>query len=201
MAEPASKLPLGAVLAGGESRRFGTDKAAHRFEGRSLLDWVFDVIDSAGLPVALVGGPARPEATQARRHLPDAPALTGPLAGLSAALSAAEAEGRPGVILLACDQPGVTEGVIQSLSERATTDPTRAAAYAGDTGIDPFPGYYPVTITPLIAESTSLRNLLKRVRPPAWVFPRDGRRSFPPGTFDNVNTPADLERFARRRRR
>lgn len=198
---PRPTLPLGAVLAGGQSRRFGSDKSAHQLEGRPFLDWVLDAVDAAGLPVAIVGGSVRhSEVGPTRTHIADAPGLIGPLAGLAAALSLAEREGRPGVVMLACDQPGMTARVIEALVDRAGAEPLRPAAYEGDTGVDPFPGYYPVGLVPLIADVTSLRSLLKRARPPTWVFPRDGRGAYPAGTFDNVNTPEDLERFVRRRR-
>ncbi len=103
---------VGVVLAGGQSRRMGRDKALLRLEdGRTLLERTVRVLRTVGLDNVLlsVSSPERAlalrEAAPAVAALPvvadDAPGR-GPLGGLVAALRA-----RPGhaVLLVACDLP------------------------------------------------------------------------------------------------
>ena len=51
---------LGAVLVGGASSRFGSDKASAHYQGRTMLDNALDVLSAAGLQhLAYVGGAPR----------------------------------------------------------------------------------------------------------------------------------------------
>ena len=74
------------VLAGGESRRFGSDKLAADLDGRTLLDATLASVP-AGLPVVVVG-PARPVRRDVRFVREDPPG-GGPAAALVAGLTAA----------------------------------------------------------------------------------------------------------------
>ncbi|MFH1764986.1 MAG: molybdenum cofactor guanylyltransferase [Gemmatimonadota bacterium] len=99
---------LGVVLAGGESRRFGMDKALFPLLGRAMASWALEamrpwtssqvVITNSGEVAEALGVPGRPDRI---------PGL-GPLGGLHAGLSWAREEGREGLFLLACDLPLVT---------------------------------------------------------------------------------------------
>lgn len=71
------------VLAGGESRRFGSDKLVARLEGRTLLEHALDGIP-ADTPIAVVG-PERP-ISRTVTFLREDPPGGGPAAGLIAGL-------------------------------------------------------------------------------------------------------------------
>jgi molybdopterin-guanine dinucleotide biosynthesis protein MobB len=76
------------VLVGGASTRMGTPKQWLKVAGETLLDRVAEALESAG-PLSLLGGdPADALRSQrvAATHLPDAPDVRGPLAGILAAL-------------------------------------------------------------------------------------------------------------------
>ena len=88
---------MGAVLAGGRSSRFGSDKAAALLEGRRLLDHAATNIAPFVERVVTVGGD---------EGVPDLPAPgLGPLGGIAGALSFAEREGFGSVLTIACDMP------------------------------------------------------------------------------------------------
>ena len=95
------------VLAGGTSRRFGTDKLAHPVAGRPLLDHTL-----AGLPddvdVLLVGPPRATE--RAVTLVREDPPGGGPTAGLVAGLRHALADGAAVVLVLPGDAPGAGDG-------------------------------------------------------------------------------------------
>lgn len=79
---------LGAVLAGGQSSRFGSDKALAEFRGRTLLARAVDALAGWCEHVIVVGRAEAPAPT-----LPDWPRPgMGPLAGIAAALHHARDE-------------------------------------------------------------------------------------------------------------
>ena len=103
---------LGAVLAGGRSTRFGSDKAEAIWRGRPLLDHVWDRLGSACAKVIVVGrGHADHEA------IPDRPTSDlGPLGGLNAALHFALANGFDRVLSAPCDAPSLSEALLARLA-------------------------------------------------------------------------------------
>jgi molybdopterin-guanine dinucleotide biosynthesis protein A len=106
---PAMTRPIVAVLAGGESRRMGSDKAHTAFGAGTMLQTVLEVAAEIGDPV-VVGRTDAPLGTPAladRRS--DA---RGPLAGLETALRAFP--GRT-IALLAVDHPFVRAATISEL--------------------------------------------------------------------------------------
>jgi molybdenum cofactor guanylyltransferase len=94
---------LGAILAGGQSRRFGSDKAEALFEGKALLDHVADALrpQTAELVIA---GREWPGLTSVA-DIPEAG--LGPLGGLAGALDYAERNGFDFVLSCGCDLLGV----------------------------------------------------------------------------------------------
>lgn len=101
---------LGAVLAGGLSSRFGSDKALAEFGGHTLISLAVDALSGWSEKVVVVGRETAPAPT-----LPDWPRPgMGPLGGLAAALHAALDEGYDTVltcgvdaVLLPDDLPGL----------------------------------------------------------------------------------------------
>lgn len=93
---------LGAVLAGGRSSRFGSDKAAALLpDGRTLLDHAVAAITPHVEAVVVCGRDIEGMTCLADRPAPD----MGPLGGLSAALHHAVEEGFDAVLTTGCDMP------------------------------------------------------------------------------------------------
>lgn len=92
---------LGAILAGGQARRFGSDKAQALYQGARLIDRVATAL-SAQCESVVVCGRAEPGFT----CIPDWPeAGLGPLGGLAAALRHASGNGFAGVLSAGVDAP------------------------------------------------------------------------------------------------
>jgi molybdenum cofactor guanylyltransferase len=102
---------LGAILAGGQSRRFGSDKAEALFGGKALLEHVADALrpQTAELVIA---GREWPGLTSVA-DIPE-PGL-GPLGGLAGALDYAQRNGFDFVLSCGCDLLGVPVDLAKQL--------------------------------------------------------------------------------------
>ena len=107
---------MGAVLAGGASRRMGTPKATLELGGRPLLEYPLAAVQGAGLEPAVVAKPGSPLPPLAVPRWDEPAEPVHPLTGIVAALTAAR--GRP-VLAVACDMPFVTAELLADLAARA----------------------------------------------------------------------------------
>jgi molybdopterin-guanine dinucleotide biosynthesis protein A len=182
------------VLAGGESRRFGGEKALFPLLGRAMAAWALDalkpwtseqvVITHDRKVAEALGVPGRPDRI---------PGL-GPLGGLHTALTWAKDEGQVGVFLLACDLPLVTGELVGRILRKWPSD-SRAAVPGshGPLGFEPLCGGYEVRGLPGLEElirtgKRSMESALNQM----------GSYRIPPGelgtqeelalAFTNVNT-------------
>ncbi len=180
---------LGVVLAGGASRRFGTDKAQAFLEGRTLLA---HAIRSLGrmVPAVIVAGEGRGVADSLPRSgvpqgvttVPDWPQPgMGPLGGMAGALLHARERNYAAILTIGVDTPGLPD----DLPRRLSPGPACFAA-------QPIVGLWPVVTLP------ALRALLQSgashaVR--AFADAVDARRIPGGEAFANINTPQDLARL------
>jgi molybdopterin-guanine dinucleotide biosynthesis protein MobB len=201
----ASQPPLGVILAGGESRRFGSPKALAVVQGRRIIDRVLDALAAA---VPDVGLNANDPGLFADLGLPmrfDSVFGGGALAGLHAALRWAVESGRSGALVVACDMPWVSAQLLRMIADRSTSTEADAVVpeSGGRRGIEPLCAWYSVRCLPHVErmiEDGELRvhRLMDRIR--AEVVPLDEvRRIGDPGIlFLNVNTVDDLRRAERK---
>ena len=104
---------LGAVLAGGRSLRFGSDKALANVGGKPMIQHTIDALARITRAIIICGRQLPGYAS-----LPDRPAAAlGPLGGLNAALHEASARRCPWVLTVACDTPVIPAGVLQQLAD------------------------------------------------------------------------------------
>ncbi len=114
---------IGAVLMGGKSRRFGSDKALADADGIPLGTRVVTALRSAGLdPVVAVGGTAG--SALGLITVPDRRPDAGPLAALASVLGWA---GTGGVVVVPCDHPTVLSDDITRLIHAFRSNPEQAA--------------------------------------------------------------------------
>jgi molybdenum cofactor guanylyltransferase len=176
------------IFAGGEGRRIGGNKPLRLLGGERLIDravriarlWSDDVrvalrtaeqLPGLDLPVLL-----------------DDPEIGGPLAGLSAALSACRASGRQTLLTLPCDVPFLPDDLSPSL-EQQISDRLAAIASSGadlhptcalwrPEALDHLPGYVKSGQRSLIGFAEAIGSVSV---------------SWDAAHFFNVNEPADLE--------
>ncbi len=132
----------GAVLCGGGSRRFGTDKALVEVDGRAMADRVAAVLESAGCaPVVFVGGEAdRLTAITGREVVADTWPGEGPLGAVVDALRWFDRLDTCGVVVAACDLPDLTVEAVQSVAGEE-----RVIAVAVAERVHPSLAYWPIS--------------------------------------------------------
>jgi molybdopterin-guanine dinucleotide biosynthesis protein MobB len=196
---PASPAPRGAIRAGGASRRFGAPKALASVGGRRIVDRARDALSQVADPVVVIandaalfadlGVPIRPD---------DAPGL-GALGGIRTALRWATEMGRTGALVVACDMPFVSAGLLRIVANRAASDEADAVVpeSGGRRGIEPLCAWYSVRCLPDVdrmladGERQAFR-LADRVRTDRITIDEVRRIGDPGILFLNVNTVDDL---------
>ena len=126
---------LGCVLAGGQSSRFGSDKALAELEGQTLLARAVDLLAGWCDHVVVVGREVAPAPC-----LPDWPqGGMGPLGGIAAALHYAAVEGFDAVLTCGVDSPGLPDDLPALLAP--------APAFVHE---QPVIGLWPASAAPII---------------------------------------------------
>jgi len=109
---------VGVVLAGGEGRRMGRDKASLVLAGQSLAERAASVLWPFCASVLVSVRPGVPSPVSRCPAVEDADASgRGPLAGISAAFAAT---GAADLLVLACDYPRVDDSLIRGMLEQAS---------------------------------------------------------------------------------
>jgi len=165
---------LGAILAGGQARRFGSDKAQALYHGTRLIDRVAAAL-LAQCGALVVCGREEP----GFRCLPDWPeAGLGPLGGLAAALRHAEDQGFAFVLSAGVDAPDLPHALSVML----------AGEGAAIVESQPVVGLWPVALAPALESflAGGGRSLYR------FADAIGARRVELPASLMNVNRPEDL---------
>jgi formate dehydrogenase accessory protein FdhD len=204
--------PLGAVLAGGESRRFGAPKALARVGGRRIVDRVVAALEQVTPELALSANEPELFADLDLPPVPDARPGLGPLAGIHAMLLEARARGRPGILAVACDMPFPSLALLERLRAEAFDAPRGAGGpdparwpdvvvpeSRGRRGIEPLFAAYRTTCLPAIeaaleAGDRRMMGFHEAVETRRIPLAEVERLCDPGRAFLNVNTPGELER-------
>lgn len=180
------------ILAGGQSRRMGQDKALIEWDGQPLLVRTYDAVRQVSAVVCVVS----PRCDRYRRLLPTDCVLLpesnpdGPLMALNQALPCLIADW---VLVVACDLPHLDETVLRQASQHLGQLPDEVLAWVPRRGDrwEPLCGFY-----------------RRRCRASLQAFAQQGGRSFQqwlgtitveewpldqPQMLINCNTPDDLE--------
>jgi molybdopterin-guanine dinucleotide biosynthesis protein A len=188
------------LLAGGESRRMGRDKAAIEFEGQALWHRQLEVLRAVGSQKIFVSARTSPSwLPDDAELLLDDPPSRGPLSGLTKALSAMRTTH---LLALAVDMPFMTteqldvlcelaaerRGVVPVIGERA--EPL-AAIYPEEAAVD--------FATALVGSDFSLQRVIRKLA----VQEKVRLSAVPPQDehfYRSMNKPADFKegRFSNR---
>ncbi|BEV01618.1 molybdenum cofactor guanylyltransferase [Novosphingobium olei] len=172
---------LGAVLAGGRSSRFGSDKALAELNGRTLLARAVDQLQPFCDAVIIVGRSKGPAHCIADWPAPDA----GPLGGFAGALNFARANGYASVLTCGVDSVDIPDDLPDLLSPPPLYIETQ-----------PVIGHWPASAADAL-ERLLLSSAKHSVRAFAEMIGARAVTSL--NTPANINTPADLKAAQERR--
>lgn len=176
----------GAVLAGGASRRFGSDKAMFVLDELSMLKHSVDSLRGAGCsPVYVVGGDEQSRDIDHTQYLGDLWPGDGPLGAIVTALEASSAQW---LVVLSCDVPAIGPDEIESLLEARTSEVDVVLARS-NRGVEPLVAVYSHELKASLREffEAGTRSVLSALRQVSSVEVELSSES-----LLNVNRPEDL---------
>jgi len=167
---------LGVILAGGQGRRFGGDKALATLSGMALLDHAAQALRPVTDDIAIVG-----RDSPSHVSIADWPkAGLGPLGGLCGALLHARDRQFDAILSLPCDTPSLPAGLLDDLAGRSV------ASFVSDT---PVIGLWPCVLADALSDYLDRGGNLA-VRAWAKEIGAEALDGWPP--IPNVNRPDDL---------
>ena len=177
----------GVILAGGQSRRFGSDKALFEIKGTPLIQQAYDTLNAIASPLFVSVASEEIRYDIPVTHLYDAPGHAGPLAGICTALQASPNDW---LLVLAVDMPLVTSTHLQLLLE-ARTPTTDAVIAASQDRIHPLCACYHTRTLPAAKELLDQSNF--RVTSFINTLSTKMVTFTPPQILTNLNTPPPSE--------
>ena len=187
-----SKLIYGLVLAGGESRRMGRDKALLLRDGQSQLAHIAALLERVTDRVFVSTRRAQQNDAERSRfeQIVDRYENIGPIAGI---LSALEEHPDKDWLVVACDLPNIDEPTLRFLLDHRSAElPFTAFRSSYDDLPEPLCALY----------RSGSDDILRRFIADGVICPRKVLlrsdcqllEQPDPGALDNINTPDDLER-------
>jgi len=188
----ASSRVIAGILAGGGSRRFGSDKACVIWKGKSLLEWTIHNASSITDNINILT--KKPETYQFTgcNIIKDFHSVSTPISGIISIIP----EITDWLLLLACDIPFFEKKVLEFLWNRRNME--KATVIHVNGKYQPFLGLYPRTVLPYWEEAFSngeyhLQRVIENM--PKIVIEQSDLMfaGINLQSFLNINTPSDLE--------
>ena len=179
------------LLAGGESRRMGQDKATLVFRGKPLWQTQVDLLRKLNPPQIFVSARTDPPWLPAdASFVPDAKPSVGPLSGIASALMRSTNH----LLALAVDMPLMTESYLCSLCQ--LIEPARGVVPAIGDRAEPLAAIYPKSaeidfIMALSSADVSLQSLTKKLVALNKLY-LVGVSKADEKLFRNLNEPGDF---------
>lgn len=185
----------GIILAGGESRRMGSDKLSLMVGDRTLLERVAGALGEVCEDLVLAGSPGTGDQDDFKT-VPDLrEGGLGPLAGLEAGLTAARS---PLVFVAAADMPFLSPQLVEALLGRLKAGDAPACVPHYNERIHPLCAAYRREVLPPVSSALdagvrAMGEFLRRLERVEYAGDVE-RFGEPEVVLMNVNSPEDLER-------
>lgn len=196
--------PLGAVLAGGESSRYGAPKALAHVGGFRIVDRVIAALRQVTPQIAISANEPHLFADLGFPIYPDEREDLGPLGGIYTMLRLAHDAGLPGILAVACDMPFPSIDLLGELRRQAFGSTSAAPdivlpASNGPRGVEPLFAAYAIACLPAIEAAVAggdrrMIGFHERVAVHTISVHEVEAVCDPARAFFNVNTPEDRDR-------
>ncbi len=195
LGSPLSPHVSVAILAGGRSSRFGSNKALAAWKDGRVIDAVISAVVDISGDTFLVTNDTGPYAGIEVDKIPDLRPGLGPLAGLEAALAHSRYDR---VLLLACDMPLVSRRLIRYMTGLFSWAPCVIPQPA--SGLEPLHAIYHRSLLPLVRRALdnnwlSMTSFVETL--PARIIRSEeiSMLKIDKNCFRSANTPLELERL------
>ncbi|MFQ5753503.1 MAG: NTP transferase domain-containing protein, partial [bacterium] len=136
-----------AILAGGQSKRMGKDKALLTFDGKAMIKHVIETVLSRVNDVMIISNQPEFYASLGLPVYPDEIQSCGPLAGIYTALRHSTSRH---CLVVACDLPFISKSMIQFLCENCAA--YDVLVFESESGLEPLCAVYSKNCLPIIQE-------------------------------------------------
>lgn len=181
----------GIILAGGQSRRMGQNKALMQIGTKRLIDYVLDALSFLS-PRILLSYNGTLTNVGSVKIIPDVLPGNGPASGLHAALANCET---PRCLVISTDMPLLSSGFLKDFLANASSKPI-TAAMSPDGFIEPLCAIYDSNLHALLHQQIEQKkNKLMHFLITAGYEALDASkisRHWNPNLFTNINTPQDV---------
>jgi molybdopterin-guanine dinucleotide biosynthesis protein A len=197
----------GFVLAGGASRRFGSDKALAEFDGEPLIARLCRTLHVAtAAPIQIIGD-AKKYSRIGVECIPDRWPGEGPLGGIITALTAHEAGADSSgqnlwCLIIGCDMPFLTVDWLQHFTVVSAASEAEVIVPESDYGLEPLCACWRASAAPAL--TGAFANGVRRVTDAMKQLPMEVLDAADWKRFDkfdrlfwNMNTPADYQEAIR----
>ncbi len=178
----------GLILAGGQSRRFGSPKTLATLGDQTLAEHAASLLAPSCEAIAVSGKDAG--LSPAFPVLRDPPGIPeGPLAGILAGLTWADANGLDWLVTTPCDTPLLPADFVSRLLAAARASGARLAVFSAEDGVHPLTAIWRPRL------HLELSKALAAGHPPVHEFIESigaAKVHLPSQNLLNINTPTDL---------
>lgn len=183
----------GVILAGGQSKRMGANKAFVRLNGKPLISYALNALEKITPNILLSAG-------SESIHYKNLPVVEdiypgcGPAGGIFSALSFSETNLN---LVLSCDMPFVSSGLLKFLVDEAVGNPADVILPVDEKGQwQTLCAVYSKSIMPQLEKAVIQKKLmLKKIISKTnyrLISIEKFRQLYLPNTFYNINTPNEL---------
>ena len=181
-----------AILAGGSSKRMGSDKALLLIEHQLLLDRIYSELSQVFSQISVIGKPRPSSKISPACFVPDLIEGIGPMSGLYTALNIFSEP----VLVVPCDMPNLNAGHIRKLLSAFQPGYRQAIVARGVKGIEPLFAVYTqdcreILNSLLVQGEYALYKLIERLKVRFVNFTAEDKNS---DIFFNINTLSDYKR-------
>lgn len=180
----------GIILAGGKSSRMGSDKGLIHLNGKPMIQYIIETMESLNLPILIIanneeylkfGYPVYPDL------IPE----LGPVGGIYTALSKTNASKN---IIVSCDTPFVSKLLLELLIIESENEMVTVAEY--ENRIHPLIGVYDKNALEVFRnsiEKNQLKMQLINKELNVKIIPLTGETDLNAMVFNNINTKEELK--------